>query len=140
MTDENEKFGVFVRRKRQRKGVGLRQMAKMIDVNPTDPSKIERDEFARPAEDKVKAIAKILDCDWTNCWLERGGWRWTSRTLSRGVRSNWQGFSVLQAVFQPQTSVLRRHAEEVKSELPSLKTPNLSKRELNRNDLFFGSV
>ena len=44
MTDENEKFGVCVRRKRQRKGVGLRQMAQMIGVSPTYLSKIERDE------------------------------------------------------------------------------------------------
>ena len=63
VTGWNEKFGAFVRRKRQGKGVGLRQMAKIIDVSPTYLSKIERDEFAPPAEDKVKAIAKILDCD-----------------------------------------------------------------------------
>src|SRR5258705_13981331 len=35
----------------------------MIGVSPTYLSKVERDEFAAPAEDKVKAIAKIIDCD-----------------------------------------------------------------------------
>ena len=58
-----EKFGALVRRKRQAKKIGLRQMAKMIGVSPTYLSKIERDEFRPPTEDKVKAIAKIIDCD-----------------------------------------------------------------------------
>ena len=35
----------------------------MIGVSPTYLSKVERDEFPPPAEDKVKAIARILDCD-----------------------------------------------------------------------------
>ena len=38
-------------------------MAKMIGVSPTYLSKVERDEFPPPAEDKVKAIAKIIGCD-----------------------------------------------------------------------------
>ena len=58
-----EKFGAFVRRHREAKEIGLREMAKMIGVSPTYLSKVERDEFAAPAEDKVKAIAKIINCD-----------------------------------------------------------------------------
>src|ERR1700692_4730316 len=58
-----EKFGAFVRREREAKEVGLREMAKMIGVSPTYLSKIERDEFPPPAEDKVRAIAKIIRCD-----------------------------------------------------------------------------
>jgi transcriptional regulator with XRE-family HTH domain len=58
-----EKFGEFVRRNREAKDIGLREMAKMIGVSPTYLSKIERDEFPPPAEDKVKAIAKIIGCD-----------------------------------------------------------------------------
>ena len=58
-----EKFGALVRQKRQAKEIGLRQMAKMIGVSPTYLSKIERDEFPPPAEDKVNAIAKIIGCD-----------------------------------------------------------------------------
>ncbi len=63
MTDQREKFGAFVRAGREAKEIGLREMAKMIGVSPTYLSKIERDEFAPPAEDKVRAIATILDCD-----------------------------------------------------------------------------
>ena len=59
----DEKFGAFVRRHREAKEIGLREMAKMIGVSPTYLSKVERDEFAAPAEDKVKAIAKIIGCD-----------------------------------------------------------------------------
>ncbi len=58
-----EKFGAFVRRAREAKDIGLREMAKMIGVSPTYLSKVERDEFAPPAEDKVKAIAQIIGCD-----------------------------------------------------------------------------
>src|SRR5215217_4770518 len=58
-----EKFGAFVRRAREAKDIGLREMAKMIGVSPTYLSKVERDEFTPPAEDKVKAIAKIIGCD-----------------------------------------------------------------------------
>jgi transcriptional regulator with XRE-family HTH domain len=63
MTSGREKFGAFVRRERVAREIGLREMAKKIDVSPTYLSKIERDELPPPAEDKVKAIAKIIECD-----------------------------------------------------------------------------
>jgi len=63
MTDGREKFGQFVRRRREAREIGLREMAKMIGVSPTYLSKIERDEFPPPAEDRVRAIAKIIECD-----------------------------------------------------------------------------
>ena len=60
-----EKFGAFIRRAREAKDprIGLREMAKKIGISPTYLSKVERDEFPPPAEDKVKLIAKILGCD-----------------------------------------------------------------------------
>jgi transcriptional regulator with XRE-family HTH domain len=67
-----EKFGAFVRRHREEKEIGLREMAKMIGVSPTYLSKIEREEFAPPVEDKVRAIAKILGCD-TDELMARAG-------------------------------------------------------------------
>ena len=63
MVSGKEKFGEFVRRERQAKEIGLREMAKMIGVSPTYLSKIERDEFPPPAEDKVRKIAAIIGCD-----------------------------------------------------------------------------
>jgi transcriptional regulator with XRE-family HTH domain len=51
MVTGKEKFGEFVRRERETKEIGLREMAKMIGVSPTYLSKIERDEFPPPAED-----------------------------------------------------------------------------------------
>jgi transcriptional regulator with XRE-family HTH domain len=67
-----EKFGEFVRRLREAKGIGLREMAKMIGVSPTYLSKVERDEFSPPVEDKVRTIAKLLGCD-VDDLLARGG-------------------------------------------------------------------
>jgi transcriptional regulator with XRE-family HTH domain len=58
-----EKFGAFVRRQREAREIGLREMAKMVGVSPTYLSKVERDEFPPPAEDRVKAIAKIIERD-----------------------------------------------------------------------------
>jgi transcriptional regulator with XRE-family HTH domain len=63
MAAEGEKFGEFVRRERLAKEIGLREMAKMIGVSPTYLSKVERDEFAPPAEDKVRKIAEVIGCD-----------------------------------------------------------------------------
>jgi HTH-type transcriptional regulator, competence development regulator len=56
-------FGVLVRREREAKEIGLREMAKKIGVSPTYLSKVERDEFPPPAEDKVRKIANVLGLD-----------------------------------------------------------------------------
>ena len=65
MTSGKEMFGAFIRREREamEPKVGLREMAKMIGVSPTYLSKVERDEFPPPAEDKVRKIAEIIKCD-----------------------------------------------------------------------------
>ena len=63
MTTGREKFGAFIRRERVAREIGLREMAKKIGVSPTYMSKVERDEFTPPTEDKVRAIARILECD-----------------------------------------------------------------------------
>jgi transcriptional regulator with XRE-family HTH domain len=61
--NERESFGALVRREREMKGFGLREMAKMVGVSATYLSKVERDEFSPPAEDRVKKIAEILRRD-----------------------------------------------------------------------------
>jgi transcriptional regulator with XRE-family HTH domain len=58
-----KKFGALVRREREAREIGLREMAKMIGVSPTYMSKVERDEFPPPAEDKVRKIAEIIGRD-----------------------------------------------------------------------------
>jgi transcriptional regulator with XRE-family HTH domain len=63
MTSGREKFGAFIRGEREAREIGLREMARMIGVSPTYLSKVERDEFPPPAEDKVKAIARVIECD-----------------------------------------------------------------------------
>jgi transcriptional regulator with XRE-family HTH domain len=59
----SEMFGAFIRRKREEKEIGLREMAKKLDVSPTYLSKVERDEFPPPTEERVGAIAEIIGCD-----------------------------------------------------------------------------
>jgi len=56
-------FGALVRRQREAKEIGLREMAKKIGVSPTYLSKIERGDFDPPAEDKVRKIAEIIGRD-----------------------------------------------------------------------------
>lgn len=52
-----------MRQLRKELGVSLRRFAGMIGMSPAYLSKIERDEFAPPAEDKVRAIADRLGQD-----------------------------------------------------------------------------
>lgn len=63
ITRGSDSFGALVRREREAKEIGLREMAKMIGVSPTYLSKVERDEFSPPAEDKVRRIAEIIGAD-----------------------------------------------------------------------------
>ena len=63
MKDGRERFGAFIRREREAREIGLRQMAKMIKVSPTYLSKVEREQTPSPVEDRVRAIATILECD-----------------------------------------------------------------------------
>jgi HTH-type transcriptional regulator, competence development regulator len=63
MLSGRENFGGFVRRQREAREIGLREMAKKVGVSPTYLSKVERDEFPPPAEDKVRRIAAIIGCD-----------------------------------------------------------------------------
>jgi HTH-type transcriptional regulator, competence development regulator len=60
---QRESFGALVRREREAREIGLREMAKRIGVSPTYLSKIERGQFPPPAEDRVKAIAQIIGRD-----------------------------------------------------------------------------
>ena len=57
------KFGAYVRQERKDREIGLREMAKKIGVSPTYLSKVERDDFSPPAEDKVRKIAEIFGID-----------------------------------------------------------------------------
>lgn len=57
------KFGGTVRELRNAKKIGLRRFAEIVGMSPTYLSKVERDEFSPPAEEKVLAIAKALDED-----------------------------------------------------------------------------
>jgi transcriptional regulator with XRE-family HTH domain len=53
----------MVRREREAKGIGLREMAKMIGVSAPYQSGFERGEFSPPAEDKIRRIAEIIGRD-----------------------------------------------------------------------------
>ena len=57
-----EKFGAFIRREREAKGLSLRDMAKKIKVSPTFLSKVETEDW-RPGEDKLRNIAQVIGCD-----------------------------------------------------------------------------
>lgn len=56
-------FGPTVRAWREEKEIGLRRFADLVGMSPTYLSKIERDDFPPPGEEKIKAIAKELGKD-----------------------------------------------------------------------------
>jgi HTH-type transcriptional regulator, competence development regulator len=109
-------FGAVVRREREAKKIGLREMAKMIGISPTYLSKIERDEFLPPAEDKVKAIAKIIGSD-TDELLALAGK--VSSDLTEIIRRQPREMaSILRSVRQPlatnETARLRKKVRKAK--------------------------
>lgn len=63
MSDEAGSFGATVRRLREEQKIGLRKFAQVVGMSPTYLSKVERDEFKPPTEEKVRAIAKALSQD-----------------------------------------------------------------------------
>lgn len=63
MTVNAQKFGPLVRREREAKGIGLREMAHKIGVSPTYLSKVERGEVPPPVEGRIRVIARILERD-----------------------------------------------------------------------------
>jgi len=117
MVSGREKFGAFIRREREAKEFGLREMAKMIGVSPTYLSKVERDEFPPPAEDKVKAIAKIIGCD-TDDLLARAGR--VSTDISEIIKRHPIELAALLRTTKGLTADdigrLARHAQKVKDE------------------------
>ena len=62
MAAGRERFGAFVRREREAKGMSLREMAKRIRVSPTFLSKVETEDW-KPGEEKVRKIAEVIWCD-----------------------------------------------------------------------------
>lgn len=56
-------FGAAIREWREAKEIGLRRFADLVGMSPTYLSKIERDEFPPPGEEKIKAIARELGKD-----------------------------------------------------------------------------
>jgi len=63
MTNQDTNFGALLRRERQAKKLGLREMAKKIGVSATYLSKVERLESPPPTEEKVRAISQIIGYD-----------------------------------------------------------------------------
>lgn len=61
---KEKKFGETVRTLRESRGISLRKFAKIISISSTYLSKIERDEYLPPSEEKIIKIAKILGQDY----------------------------------------------------------------------------
>jgi transcriptional regulator with XRE-family HTH domain len=64
----NEAFGSFVRRRREElakkhHGYSVRGVAKMLEIQPSYISKIERNEVKPPSEETIIKMAKVLELD-----------------------------------------------------------------------------
>jgi transcriptional regulator with XRE-family HTH domain len=57
------KFGPHIRETREAKGFGLRELARLIELEPAYLSKIEREIFAPPSEALIVKIARHLGED-----------------------------------------------------------------------------
>ena len=56
-------FGKHVRRLREDKGIGQRELARALDVSPSYLNDIEKDKRVAPRSELVKAMAEILEAD-----------------------------------------------------------------------------
>src|SRR5690348_13670553 len=63
LTRKTKSFGATVRAWREEQEIGLRRFADLVGMSPTYLSKIERDDFPPPGEEKIKAIAQELGKD-----------------------------------------------------------------------------
>jgi transcriptional regulator with XRE-family HTH domain len=57
------KFGPHIRETREAKGFGLRELARLLEVEPAYLSKIEREIFPPPSEALIVKIARHLEED-----------------------------------------------------------------------------
>jgi HTH-type transcriptional regulator, competence development regulator len=62
MAAGTDRFGAFIRQKREAKGLSLREMARKIKVSPTFLSKVETENW-KPGEEKLHKIAEVIGCD-----------------------------------------------------------------------------
>jgi len=62
MVSGREKFGAFIRRKREamEPRVGLREMARMIGVSPTYLSQVEQSNVDPPTAERVQRMAELF--------------------------------------------------------------------------------
>jgi transcriptional regulator with XRE-family HTH domain len=59
-----ETLGKRIRRKREEKSLGLREMARSLDISPTYLSRVETDEEKNPPTEKMlESIARLLEDD-----------------------------------------------------------------------------
>jgi transcriptional regulator with XRE-family HTH domain len=63
MSNDDSSFAATLRRLREERKIGLRKFAHMVGMSPTYLSKVERDEFNPPSEEKIRAIAAALGQD-----------------------------------------------------------------------------
>ena len=76
MNDEKDSFGATVRGLRKERGIGLRKFAQMVEMSPTYLSKVVRDEFKPPTEEKVELSPASLARTQMSCLLWLVVWRW----------------------------------------------------------------
>lgn len=57
----DERFGKFVRQKREEKKINLRKLAEILDIAPAYMSDIEKSRRYPPDKEKIEIIAKTLE-------------------------------------------------------------------------------
>ncbi len=62
-SEKRMKFGPFVRREREARWIGLRELSRLTGISPSYLSNFERNIFPPPAEDKIHKIAEVLNLD-----------------------------------------------------------------------------
>ena len=63
MKSDAKRFGAKLKSMRQKKGAGLRELARNTQMSPAYLSKIEAGKEKPPTEKRIRVLAKALSCD-----------------------------------------------------------------------------
>jgi DNA-binding Xre family transcriptional regulator len=118
MSEQGEvTFGPAVRAKRLQRKFGLREFAAMVGMSPTYLSKVEREEFKPPKEEKILAIAAALGENPDELLALAGK---VAKELDRIIRTNPHGMATFLRTAKGLTPAdmrrLTEHARKLRKE------------------------
>jgi transcriptional regulator with XRE-family HTH domain len=71
-TQERKRLAAVVRRYRQKRGLGVREVARALEVNPGWLGRIESGDLKQPSFERLQALADVLDAPADELFIAAG--------------------------------------------------------------------